>query len=445
MGYYRSKRDNGVFRESANSVKWVATIVVSALVGAGATLAVTPIMRNVNSPSTVTPSLAQSTNSSKPMSVNVNVSSDISQVFKKVEPDVVAVVNYTTTSGLFTQQSQTQESDIGSGVYFHSNGNNAYIVTNNHVVQGGSKVEIVLSSNKQVPATVVGTDPYTDLAVLKVPLSTFPKIQPAQFANSNDLQVGEPAIAIGTPMGLDFADTVTSGIVSGNQRMMPVEEPDSQDTLDYQPVIQTDAAINPGNSGGPLLNATGQVIGINSSKIVAQNFEGMGFAIPSNEVLNVADQIMETGHAVHPALGIEGIDLSTYPPQYIPSSIPVNYGVYIQKVDSAAAKKAGLKTGDVIIAINGKTIQSIADLRTALFAMKPGQSVKVTVFRGQTKKTLTVPLGSENSPNTTDTGNSSATNQSSGSNDLTPFGSGSGSGSGNSIPDPFNSTSPFGY
>ncbi len=379
------------------------------------------------------------------MSVNVNVNDDITQVFKKVEPDVVAVVNYTTTDDFFTQQSQTQESDIGSGVYFHNDGKNAYIVTNNHVVQGGSKVEIVLSTNKQVPATVVGTDPFTDLAVLKVPISTFAHVQPAQFANSDDIQVGEPAIAIGTPMGLDFADTVTAGIVSGNQRMMPVEEPDSDSTLDYQSVIQTDAAINPGNSGGPLLNASGQVIGINSSKIVEQDFEGMGFAIPSNEVLNVADQIMQTGHAVHPALGVEGIDLSTVPSQYIPSNIPVDYGFYVQSVTSSAAKKAGLKAGDVIIAINGKTVQTMADLRTDLFAMKPGQVVKVTVYRGQTKLTLNVPLGSQESPNTTAAGggdNNSASNNSDGGGFQTPFGSGSGSGGGF---DPFNSTTPFGY
>ncbi|GLG00449.1 endopeptidase [Alicyclobacillus hesperidum subsp. aegles] len=441
MGYYRSRQGNGFFRESAGALKWAATVVVSALVGAGATLALMPMVRNAQTPLASESSLPTSTTSaSKPMSVSVNINDDITQVVKKVEPDVVAVVNYTTTSDFFTQQSQTQESDIGSGVYFYKNGNNAYIVTNNHVVQGGSKVEIVLNTNKQVRATVVGTDPYTDLAVLKVPASTFPGIQPAQFANSDDIQVGEPAIAIGTPMGLDFADTVTSGIVSGDQRMMPVEEPTSDTTLDYQSVIQTDAAINPGNSGGPLLNAAGQVIGINSSKIVEQDFEGMGFAIPSNEVLNVADQIIRTGHALHPALGIEGIDLSSIPSGYLPGNIPVNYGVYVEKVDSANAKNAGLRTGDVIISIDGKTIQSIADLRTELFTLKPGETVPIVVYRGSQKKTLNVKIGSEESPNTTASGASSQ-NQAAGNSGQDPFSSGGGS----VMPDPFNSTSPFGY
>jgi len=435
MRSYRPRSDSGFFYEPGGTLRWIATVVVSALVGAGATLGVIAATRNESlSPSTISNS-APPASATKPMSVNVNINDDITQVVKKVEPDVVAVVNYTTTSNFFTQQSQTQESDIGSGVYFYRNGDNAYIVTNNHVVQGGSKVQIVLMTNKRVNATVVGTDPYTDLAVLRVPASTFPGIQPAQFANSDDIQVGEPAIAIGTPMGLDFADTVTAGIISGDQRMMPVEDPTSDAVLDYQPVIQTDAAINPGNSGGPLLNAAGQVVGINCSKIVAPNFEGMGFAIPSNEVLNIAFQIIKTGHAVHPALGIEGIDLSSIPSGYLPNDIPVDYGVYIESVDSANAKRAGLQQGDVIIALNGKTVQSIADLRTELFTLKPGQIVPIVVYRGDRKLTLQIKIGEEQSPNTTESGGSS--NQSS----QNPFSSGGGS----IFPNPFNSTNPFGY
>lgn len=441
MGFYRSKDDNA-FSTSPKTWKWVATVAISALVGAGTTLAITPVMRNISSPLSTSSASTLDTTSSTPVSssVNVNVNDDITQVVKQVEPDVVAVVNYTTSSDYFSQQSQTQASDIGSGVYFGKDSKSAYIVTNNHVVQGGSKVNIVLQSNKQIQAQVVGTDPYTDLAVLKVPLSTFGNTQPAQFANSDDIQVGEPAIAIGTPMGLDFADTVTSGIVSGDQRMMPVEEPTSQTTLDYQSVIQTDAAINPGNSGGPLLNASGQIIGINSSKIVEQDFEGMGFAIPSNEVQNIADQILKTGHAVHPALGIAGIDVSQIPQGYL-SGLPVNYGVYIQSVTSKDAKNAGLKTGDVIISVDGKTIQSIADLRTELFTLTPGQTVKLVVYEGAKKKTLSVKVGSENTVNTTASGTSGQSSA-----------GGSASGSGNSggtlIPGPFAGTppsSPYGY
>ncbi|MFB5192907.1 S1C family serine protease [Alicyclobacillus fastidiosus] len=402
MGYYRSKSTEKLAK--GDTWKWAAAVVLSALVGSGATLAVTPLIASHNSTLVDT---SGTSSSSTPVSTNVsvNVSSDITKVVKQAEPDVVAVVNYTTSSSPYSDQSQTQESDIGSGVYFYKNGNEAYIVTNNHVVEGGSKVEIVLQSKKQVQATVVGTDPYTDLAVLKVPASTFQSVDPIQFANSDDIQVGEPAIAIGTPMGLDFADTVTSGIVSGSQRTMPVEEPTSEETLDYQSVIQTDAAINPGNSGGPLLNASGQMIGINSSKIVEQDFEGMGFAIPANEVQQITSEIIKTGHAIHPSIGIEGVDMSTVPEGYV--NVPVNYGVYVESVTSSDAKNAGLKAGDVIIALNGTEVQGIADLRTELFKMQPGQMVKVTIYRGSTKKTLNVKVGEEQSVNTTDSGNNS--------------------------------------
>jgi serine protease Do len=355
------------------------------------------------------------------------VNNAITNVVKRVEPDVVAVVNYTTTSDFFTQQTQTQQSDIGSGVFFYKDANWAYIVTNNHVVDGGTKVEVVLQSGKHVQAKVVGTDPYTDLAVLKVPISNFATVEPVQFANSDNIQVGEPAIAIGTPMGLDFADSVTAGIVSGTKRMMPVEEPTSQQTLDYQAVIQTDAAINPGNSGGPLLNISGQLIGINSSKIAASNFEGMGFAIPSNEVLSITSELIQTGHALHPAIGIQGYSLSSLPVGYVPN-VSVDYGVYVQAVTSADAKAAGLRQGDVIVALNGKTVQTIADLRTALFQSKPGQKVELTVYRGNDKMTINVRVGTADA-NAID--NSSGNDGSSGGNygfgtnpfpDFNPFG-----------------------
>lgn len=405
------------------AVQWITAVAVSALIGAAATLVVTPMIQKQTPASSGTSAGVSSPAVPSTMSsnVNVNVSDAITQVVKLAEPNVVAIVNYTTSQNYFSQQSQTQPSDIGSGVYFYRDSNNAYIVTNNHVVQGGSKVDIVLSSHKQVQAQVVGTDPYTDLAVLKVPLSTFKGVNPLPFANVKSVQVGEPVIAIGTPMGLDFADTVTSGIISGEQRLMPVAEPNSQQTLDYQSVMQTDAAINPGNSGGPLLNVQGQIVGINSSKIVAQNFEGMGFAIPADEVQKIASEMIKSGHAVHPALGIAGIDLNTVPQGYL--NVPVDYGVYVETVSSAAAKSAGLKSGDVIIAVNGTTVQTLADLRTALFKVQPGDKVNLTVYDKSQKKTLKVTVGQANSPNTTDT---TASGSVSGNSPQNPFGSGGG-------------------
>src|SRR5579875_2090505 len=301
---------------------------------------------------------------------------------------------------------------------FYKDDKSAYLVTNNHVVEGAAKVDIVRDSGKHYNAEVVGTDPYTDLAVLKVPASVFKGVDAINFADSDKIEAGEPAIAIGTPLGLDFADTVTSGIVSAKSRIMPVQDEATQQTLDYQTVIQTDAAINPGNSGGPLVDIHGDVMGINSSKIVAQNFEGMGFAIPSNEVQTIANEIMKTGHAVHPSLGIEGYSLSTLPQQWWPN-VPVDYGVWVKDVTSADAKRAGLQAQDVIVGINGHEVKTMADLRTYLFQIKPGQTAKLRVYRGTQLLTLNVKIGSMDAPLTT--ANSQQQSDSSNVDPLDPF------------------------
>lgn len=331
----------------------------------------------------------------------VQVSSDVTRAVHRVEPDVVGVENYQLVSNFFSQESKLEATGIGTGVMFYKDNKTAYLVTNNHVVEGAAKVDIVRDSGKHFNAQVVGTDPYTDLAVIKVPADVFKGVDPVTFANSDAIEAGEPAIAIGTPLGLDFADTVTSGIVSAKSRVMPVQDEATQQTLDYQTVIQTDAAINPGNSGGPLVNINGDVIGINSSKIVAQNFEGMGFAIPSNEVKVVARQLMQTGHAVHPAIGIEAYSLASLPQQMWPD-VPVDYGVWVKRVTSLKTRAAGLRPNDVIVAINGTPIRTIADLRTQIFETKPGETAQLKVYRGDRPITLKVQIGAMDTERTTD-------------------------------------------
>ncbi len=332
--------------------------------------------------------------------VSVNVHDGIISAVKRVEPAVMGVVNYSSVADFFTQQTKLEATGIGTGVLFHKNHRYGYVVTNNHVVEGATRVQVVLGSGHHVQATVLGTDPYTDLAVLRVPASEIASVKPAVFANSDKIQVGEPAIAIGTPMGLDFADTVTAGIVSAKKRIMPVEEPQTETVLDYQAVIQTDAAINPGNSGGPLCDINGNVIGINSSKIVAQSFEGMGFAIPANEVVNIADQLMNNGHALHPSLGISGYSLASLPDQMWPS-VPVDYGVWVQSISSNTTKAAGLEPQDVIVNIDGHVVQTMADLRTYLFQEKPGKMVTLKVYRDQQERTIRVILGTMETQNST--------------------------------------------
>ncbi len=332
----------------------------------------------------------------------------VTQVVKQVEPAVMGVVNYGRVSDLWTDNVRVQPAGVGTGVLFQKNNQYGFVVTNNHVVEAAVKVETVLASGRHVPAFVVGTDPYTDLAVLRIPVNAVAENTPVRFADSKQVQVGESAIAIGTPLGLDFAESVTAGIVSAKKRIMPVEEPQTQRTLDFQAVIQTDAAINPGNSGGPLLNIRGEVIGINSSKIVAPNFEGMGFAIPANEVKSIAEQIISHGFAVHPALGVSGDSLAAVPEAFWPN-VPVNYGVWVRKVTSPEARAAGIQPEDVIIGIDQETVRDMADLRTYLFEQKPGHVVSLKVYRNNKPMTFKVKLGEIQSINTARAGTAEGT------------------------------------
>ncbi|MBX5435808.1 MAG: trypsin-like peptidase domain-containing protein [Alicyclobacillaceae bacterium] len=417
--WFESERKDN--RRQSGAWKWLTVSALSAAVGSACTLAAQSVRGSVAGdkpaawaaapPATVRVAAAGTraegdrmqpswlpTPAAPSVPVAAQLAGGIVEAVKKVEPAVMGVVNYAQVADFFTQETKLEATGVGTGVLFHKDGQNGYLVTNNHVVEGAARVEVVMGTGKHVRAAVVGTDRYTDLAVLRVPLQAVRTIQPAEFANSNAIQVGEPAIAIGTPLGLDFADSVTAGIVSAKKRIMPVEEPQTQQVLDYQAVIQTDAAINPGNSGGPLCNIRGQVIGINSSKIVAPNFEGMGFAIPSNEVRNIANQLMRTGHALHPALGIAGYSLATLPEQWWPN-VPVDYGVWVKSVTSAAAKQAGLEPQDVIVGIDGHDVKTMADLRTYLFEKQPGQDVTLRVYRGSRLFTARVKLGQMKSDN----------------------------------------------
>ncbi|PWI57932.1 S1C family serine protease [Sulfoacidibacillus thermotolerans] len=395
MGFY----DDGQFRSAKNRgpgssslLRWIAVVVVSAVIGSATTLAAVPMMIQANviqAPAVSNPNLENmSYHNLQPVSVQINDA--IVQAVKKVRPSVVGVVNYQMLPNGGVGTYTLQEEGVGSGVIFSPKG---YIVTNYHVVQGASKVEVVILKKYHVYAKVVGYDPYTDLAVLKVP-STY--IQPqdvAQFGNSATLQAGEPAIAIGNPAGLDFADSVTTGVISATQRTMPVIDEATGNVIGEQTELQTDAAINPGNSGGPLCNILGQVIGINNSKIVAHGFEGMGFAIPINEVRTIIDQILTTGHAIHAAIGVEGESLSAVPAEYQPN-VPVDYGVWIVKVVSPEAKAGGLQHGDVIVAVDSHKVTGITSLRSILWKYyRPGQNVTITVYRDQQKLNLTVKLG----------------------------------------------------
>ncbi|GAA3018403.1 S1C family serine protease [Tetragenococcus solitarius] len=350
----------------------------------------------------------------KVSNVKVDADSDTSDAVEKVQNAVVSVINLQSTStqengGIFgTEQQENDDSDEeaageGSGVIYKKDGNDAYIVTNNHVVAGQSGLEVVMADGSRETAELVGTDAYTDLAVLKISANNVDTV--ATFGDSDELKVGEPAIAIGSPLGSDYANSVTQGIISSLNRLVSSQSESGDDVSTN--AIQTDAAINPGNSGGPLINAGGQVIGINSSKIASSgeagvSVEGMGFAIPSNDVTDIINELEQNGKITRPALGISMLDLNTISTEQreqilkIPDSI--ENGVVVQNAGkSTPAGKAGLKQYDVITEVDGKKIKDSTELRAALYKKSVGDNLKVTFYRQDSKETANVKLTEDQS------------------------------------------------
>ncbi len=268
---------------------------------------------------------------------------------------------------------------IGSGFIYRSDG---YIITNNHVVENASSIKVSLRDGSVHDAKVVGTDPETDLAVIRIDESDLP---PVTLGTSSDLVPGELAVAVGSPEG--FEGSVTSGIISALNRNIYV--PDAAPLLD---VIQTDAAINPGNSGGPLCNSVGEVIGINTA-IYSQSggYDGLGFAIAIDNAKPVIEQLIEKGSAVHPWLGFNG---STLDPETAKSyDLPVDKGALVRRVISGTpAEKAGLQAGDIIVAIDGSPVDSMDQVMLEIRKRKVGDSVTVTYYRGKEKRETTAVL-----------------------------------------------------
>lgn len=347
--------------------------------------------------------------------VSYSNTNDTTKAVEKVREAVVSVINYQSNSSsndLYMQMfggnldnntNNGSDSDLsiaseGSGVIYKKDGNSAYVVTNNHVVDGASQIEIMLSDGTKVVGELVGTDTYSDIAVVKIASDKVTTV--AEFANSDKITVGETAIAIGSPLGTDYANSVTQGIVSSLSRTVTMTNDDGE-TISTN-AIQTDAAINPGNSGGALINIEGQVIGINSSKISStsdsgsgNSVEGMGFAIPANDVVKIINQLEANGKVIRPALGITMANLSdlsttTISRLNIPTSI--TSGIVVASVQSGMPAEGVLKKYDVITAIDDKDVSSITDLQSVLYGHSTGDSIKVTFYRGTDKKTETIKL-----------------------------------------------------
>lgn len=303
------------------------------------------------------------------------------QIAKKVIPSVVCIQNYQVSQTLNLQRrSGSDESAVspaseGSGIITTSDG---YIVTNAHVIAGADSLKVILSDGKSYEAKLIGSDTVTDLAVVKIEASG---LTAAEIGVSSSLQVADTVMAIGNPGGLEFNSSVTIGYVSALNR----EITNSENGYTMK-CIQTDAAINPGNSGGALVNAAGQVIGINSSKIVAQGYEGLGFAIPMDDARPIIDDLKKYGYVKDRAmLGISGQFVDTMISRFY--GLPVGY--YVSSVSNPSVNAAGIQAGDVITKIDGKDISSSSVLTSAIASKKPGETVSLSVSRTKTGKTFT--------------------------------------------------------
>jgi len=296
---------------------------------------------------------------------------------KKVGPAVVGITNKAYVRDFFNRVSLT-ERGTGSGVIYDKSG---LIATNNHVVEGAQEISVSLADGRTFKGKVLGADAASDLAVVKIDAND---LQVAQFGDSDSLQVGEPAIAIGNPLGLELRGSVTVGIISALSRSIQIGERKLN-------LIQTDAAINPGNSGGALVNADGEVVGINSAKIAVTSVEGIGFAIPINSAKPILDELANKGRVVRPYVGASLIDKEIA--QRYGLDLDVRGGLFIMKVVSGGPlQTAGIRSGDIITMFDGVKVETVPDLRAKLSEHKVGDSVVVTVLRGDTPTDFDVVL-----------------------------------------------------
>ncbi len=374
----------------------ILSMAVAGAAGAALALGGAYALGSFDGERTVTVREVTVASTSQPTTFRPGQAMSIAEVYKRSAP---AVVQITATSNSNPFGSESQQRALGSGFVFDKAG---YIITNYHVIAGAGSIQVTFSNNQSNDATLVGSDPSTDIAVLKVntPASALTTLA---LGDSDSVQVGDSVVAIGNPFGL--SRSVTAGIVSAIQRA--IEAPSGY-AIDH--VIQTDAAINHGNSGGPLLNASGEVIGVNAqieTGGITQGNVGVGFAVPSNTVKSVAGQLIENGKVDHAAIGVTAQQLT--PDVAEEFRLPVKSGVVIEEVQpGTGAAKAGLKGGttdvtvagesyrlggDIIVAANGMPVKDLASLRDITSELEPGDSITLEIYRGEVKRTIEVKLG----------------------------------------------------
>ncbi|MCH6269070.1 S1C family serine protease [Neobacillus citreus] len=408
MGYYDDHSPNRYREQKGNK----SGIFIASLVGAvlGAILVIVSIPALANRgvlPYKVEPQQSTVTeidNTSKQNVVHKQISYDVNtNITNAIDKtaDAVVGINNIQSSGFWDNGENNTEdpAGTGSGVIYKAAGSRAFVVTNHHVVEGATKLEVSLSDGTKIPAKLLGSDIWTDLAVLEVDAGKIKKV--AEFGDSDSLKMGEPVIAIGNPLGPTFSGSVTQGIISGLKRTIPVDI--NQDgIIDWQSeVLQTDAAINPGNSGGALINMAGQVIGINSMKISQEAVEGIGLSIPINSAKPVINDLEQFGSVKRPYMGVDLKSVDEIPAYYQQEALKlprdVTHGVAIrQVVPGSPAAVAGLQELDVIVEMDGQKINDVIDLRKHLYQVKKiGEQMAIKFYRDGRLKEVTMTLASD--------------------------------------------------
>ncbi|WP_042352925.1 S1C family serine protease [Bacillus massiliigorillae] len=395
MDYYDHDYDQRPKRRAGNKKGYFFSGLIGVIVGALLVGLVFPAMGWMNG--TNGANEINHTNQSPGIKQNValNVTSSVTDAYDKAADAVVGITNIQEAS-IF---SQGGEAGTGSGVVYEKANGKAYIVTNHHVIEGASALEVSLSDGTKIPAKVIGSDVWTDLAVIQTDASKIKTI--AEFGDSSSLKPGEPVLAIGNPLGLQFSGSVTQGIISGLERTIEIDI--NQDgVVDWNSeVIQTDTAINPGNSGGALVNLKGQVIGINSMKIAEQAVEGIGLAIPINSAIPVIKDIEKYGEVKRPYLGVSLAPIEEVTQYHRENTfkLPANVttGVAIVEVQrNSPAAKAGIKAYDVIVEMDGEKIKDLVSFRKHLYIDKKiGDQLKVKFYRNGKLESATITLQGE--------------------------------------------------
>ncbi|WP_339149157.1 MULTISPECIES: trypsin-like peptidase domain-containing protein [unclassified Sutcliffiella] len=396
MGYYDDHVTQKRTRKEKTFGKLVFASITGGIIGALGVVAMLPVLldwgfyMDRNGEAAADPPMSVETNSAVQTDQveYEKIQTNITSAVDNVSEAVVGVVNIQRGgNSLFDPRGAQgdQEAGTGSGVVYKKENGKAFIVTNAHVIDGASKVEVSLVDGTRVEADVIGSDALTDLAVLTVDDGNIKQV--ATFGDSDSITLGEPVIAIGNPLGLEFFGSVTQGIISGKERIIPVDI-DQNGQADWEAdVIQTDAAINPGNSGGALVNLRGEVIGINSMKIAQSRVEGIGFAIPISSVKPIIEDLEKHKEVQRPFMGVGLASLSDVPLEAQRSTLKlpeeVKNGIVVTGVESMSpADKAGLKEYDVIVKLDDQEIKDALGLRKFLYSQKNiGDKMKVSFYR----------------------------------------------------------------